>query len=413
MKKSDCICQQRETGAGVIANWSRKLFLRMLPSLTQGQLIVREQDQQWQFGNDNTFRSELVILDPRAYQKILFGGSIGAGESYMENLWDVDDLPTLIRIMLRNISVVDRMDSGLSLLLRPLALIYHFSNKNSRYGAKKNIVAHYDLGNDFYQTFLDPAMVYSSAIFSDDKMSLDRAQQHKLERVCQLLDLQPTDTVVEIGSGWGGFAIYAASHYGCHVTTTTISRAQYQEAEKRIHAAGLNDKITLLADDYRDLTGQYDKLVSIEMIEAVGHKYLPLFFKKCGKLLKPDGKMVLQAITIADQRYDSYVRSVDFIQRYIFPGGCLLSNKRMLRLIAERTDMVVRKIDDFGFDYGRTLHEWRKRFRQAAAQLEQLGYDRRFKRMWDFYLCYCQGGFQERAISVVHLVATRPENRQR
>ncbi len=413
MKKSEYSNQQQITVQKSGAAWARKLFLRMLSTVETGQLTVREQDQRWQFGNDGDLRAELVILDPGAWQKILFGGSIGAGESYIETLWDVDDLPALIRIMLRNSSVVDRMDRGLSWLVRPLQLIRHFANRNSRVGAKKNIGAHYDLGNELYQTFLDPTLLYSSAIFPDETTPLEQAQQYKLERICQLLALQPTDSVIEIGSGWGGFALHAAGRYGCHVTTTTISDAQYEEARKRVDAAGLSDKITLLRDDYRDLTGRYDKLVSIEMIEAVGHRYLPFFLRKCGELLQPDGRMLLQAITIADQRYDSYARGVDFIQRHIFPGGCLLSNSRMLRLIAEQTDMVVRKIDDFGFDYARTLQEWRKRFAEATPRLEQLGYDRRFRRMWNFYFCYCEGGFLERAISVVHLVATRPQNRQR
>lgn len=215
--------------------------------------------------------------------------------------------------------------------------------------------------------------------------------------------------MIEIGTG-GGFALYAAEKYGCHVTTTTISDAQYELATSRVAAAGLSHKITLLQNDYRDLSGKFDKLVSIEMIEAVGHRFLPSF-SKCGDLLKPEGKMLLQAITIADQKYKQYVGTVDFIQRYIFPGGCLPSNSRMAQLIAEKTDMVVRHIEDFGFDYARTIQDWRTRFHDAFAGLQEKGYDEAFKRLWDFYLCYCQGGFLERSISVVHLVATRPGNR--
>lgn len=269
-------------------------------------------------------------------------------------------------------------------------------------------MAHYDLGNEMYETFLDPTMMYSSAIYGDDQMSLEDASLHKLQRICEQLELTKDDHLVEIGTGWGGFAIYAAKNYGCHVTTTTISDAQFEEAKKRVEAAGLDDKITLLKEDYRNLTGQYDKLVSIEMIEAVGDKYHPVFFAKCNELLKDGGRMVLQAITIKDQNYDAYVHSVDFIQRHVFPGGCLLSNKRMVDLIAQETQMVVTALSDFGLHYAKTLHHWRERFMQAKVEIEGLGYDERFRRLWEFYLCYCEGGFLARSISVVHLTAEKP-----
>jgi cyclopropane-fatty-acyl-phospholipid synthase len=254
-------------------------------------------------------------------------------------------------------------------------------------------------------------MMYSSAMYPKKTSSLEEASLHKLETICKKLDLQPSDKVIEIGSGWCGFAIYAAAKYGCHVTTVTISEAQYQEGKKRIEEAGLSDRITLLKQDYRDLTGSYDKLVSIEMIEAVGHRYHPQFFSKCNELLKDNGIMLIQAITMKDQGYEQYIKTVDFIQRHIFPGGCLPSNNRMLQLVSSETDMVVRQLDDFGFDYARTLREWRNRFNQSFSGLRNKGYDDTFKRLWNFYLCYCEGGFLERAISVVHLVATRPNNR--
>lgn len=392
--------------------WSRSLLIKMLSGLQFGQLIIQEGEQQWSFGNGSHPQAFLSIKHPTAYQHILFGGSIGAGEAYIDKLWDVDDLTALVRIMVLNMPLLDRMEKGLAWLLRPANLVRHFLNANNKSGSKRNIIAHYDLGNTLYGAFLDPSMMYSSAIFPSQDASLEDAQQHKLETICQKLDLQPTDNVIEIGTGWGGFALYAAEKYGCHVTTTTISDAQYLEAGRRIAAVGLDDKITLLQSDYRDLSGQYDKLVSIEMIEAVGDRFLPGFFHKCGALLKPDGKMLLQAITIADQKYKQYVNNVDFIQRYIFPGGCVPSNNRMVQLITDKTDMVIRQIDDFGFDYARTIDEWRHRFHKAYASLEKKGYDETFKRLWNFYLCYCQGGFLERSISVVHVVATRPGNRQ-
>lgn len=388
----------------------RTLFLKLLSRLQFGRLVLEDGDKKWSFGKGNQPSAHITILDPAVYKKVLLGGSIGAGEAYVDKLWEVDDLTALVRIMVLNMELLDRMEKGFALLLWPINRIHHFLRSNSRKGSKQNILDHYDLGNDMYKTFLDSRMIYSSAIYPSKQSSLEEAQQHKLETLCRKLELKPTDSVVEIGTGWGGFAIYAAKNYGCHVTTTTISDAQYAEAKKRITIAGLQDRITLLRNDYRDLTGRYDKLVSIEMIEAVGDKFLPLFFTKCEKLLKPGGKMVLQAITIADQKYEQYTKGVDFIQRYIFPGGCLPSISRMVQLIANKTDMVVRNIDDFGADYAQTLQDWLTRFRSAYPLLQKKGYDETFKRLWEFYLCYCRGGFQERSISVVHVVATRPGN---
>lgn len=394
------------------ANWSRSFLIKMLTKLQYGQLILQEGKKSWSFGKDSSPRARVTVRDRRAYSKVLFGGSIGAGEAYIDKLWDVDDLTALVRIMVLNMSILDRMERGFAWLLRPFDLFRHLMNSNDKNQAKRNILAHYDLGNDMYEAFLDPTMMYSSAIYPTPESSLEEASIHKLDTICRKLELQPTDSVIEIGTGWGGFAIHAARNFGCHVTTTTISDAQYEEARRRIAHAGLEDRITLLHNDYRELSGEYDKLVSIEMIEAVGHRFLPDFFTKCGELLRPHGKMLLQAITITDQRYRQYARTVDFIQRYIFPGGCIPSNTRMLQLISEKTDMVVRHLDDFGFDYARTLQDWRKRFHDGYETLRDKGYDETFKRLWEFYLCYCEGGFLERSISVVHIVATRPGGRQ-
>ncbi|MFW2366531.1 MAG: class I SAM-dependent methyltransferase [Desulforhopalus sp.] len=395
------------------ASWSRSLVIKMMSKLKHGQLVMHEGDKRWVFGKGGGPRAHVTVKDKRSYFKVIFGGSIGAGEAYIDKLWEVDDLTALVRIMVLNMSLLDRMERGLAWVMRPFDLLLHARNSNNKKGSKRNILAHYDLGNDMYKSFLDPTMMYSAAIYPSTDSSLEEASLYKLETICKKLELKPTDSVIEIGTGWGGFAIYAAQNYGCHVTTTTISDAQYEEAKKRVIDSGLTDKITLLHNDYRDLSGVYDKLVSIEMIEAVGDRFMPDFFKKCGELLKPDGKMLLQAITIADQKYKQYARTVDFIQKYIFPGGCVPSNTRMLQLIAEQTDMVVRQIDDFGFDYARTLKDWRTRFNDSFVSLRSKGYDETFKRLWDFYLCYCEGGFLERSISVVHVVATRPGNRER
>lgn len=406
-------CDRTEMKESLVTRWCRSLVLRLVSGLTCGRLIVQEGEQQWHFGTEDVPCARLTVHDPVAYRKILFGGSIGAGEAYIAKLWDVDDLTAFIQIVVRNMALLDRMEKRFAWLTFPFDMIRHLFNSNNKRGAKRNILAHYDLGNDLYKTFLDESMMYSSAIYPYQGASLEEAQGHKLELICQKLELQPTDSVLEIGTGWGGFALYAAKHYGCHVTTTTISDAQWQEATARVAAEGLADKIELLRCDYRELSGKYDKLVSIEMIEAVGNSYLPGFFKKCCQLLKPEGKMVLQAITIADQRYKQYVRSVDFIRRYIFPGGCVVANSRMVQLLTDKTDMVVRQLDDFGIDYATTVADWRQRFLAARRELQQKGYDETFRRLWEFYLCYCEGAFLERSISVVHVVATRPAHRPR
>ncbi len=388
--------------------WSRSLLHRLLQHLQDGQITLVEGDQQVTFGQDADFHARIRVNNPAFYPRAAFGGSIGAGESYVDGDWDVDCLTTLVRIVARNSKLLDRMEDRWAWLARPWQRVKHLWRSNDRSGSKKNILAHYDLGNEMYQSFLDPTMMYSAAIYPSSESSLEEAAVYKLDHICRRLDLQPGDRVIEIGTGWGGFAIHAASHYGCHVTTTTISDAQHEEAGRRIAAAGLADRITLLKQDYRDLQGTYDKLVSIEMIEAVGHRYLPQFFEQCTRLLKPDGMMLLQAITLQDQLYKRYLGNVDFIQKYIFPGGCLLSNHHLLKLVSEKTDMVVRGIEDFGLDYARTLKDWRDRFLKNYKNIEQKGYDERFKRLWSYYFCYCEGGFRERGISVVQLTATRP-----
>ena len=388
--------------------WSRSLFHRLLRHMHYGQITLVEGDQQITFGHDADFHAQIRVNNPAFYPKAIFGGSIGAGESYVAGDWDVDCLTTLVRIVARNSKLLDQLEERWSWLERPWQRIKHLLRPNDRCGSKKNILAHYDLGNRMYESFLDPTMMYSAAIYPSAESSLEEAAVYKLDHICRRLDLRPEDRVIEIGSGWGGFAIHAATHYGCHVTTTTISDAQFEEVQQRIAVAGLEDRITLLKEDYRDLTGTYDKLVSIEMIEAVGQRFLPQFFAQCTSLLKPDGMMLLQAITIQDQLYQRYLTSVDFIQKHIFPGGCLLSNQHLLKLVSEKTDMVVRGLEDFGQDYARTLKDWNDRFISNFKNIEQIGYDERFKRLWQYYFCYCEGGFRERTISVVQLTATRP-----
>ncbi len=407
-----CTATIKAKAPSFIDRLAQHMVFKLLGAMQFGQIVVKDGEGQWTFGTDETLAAHITVRDASFYRQVVFGGSIGAAEAYVDHHWDCDDLAVLSRIMVLNMDLLDRMERGLGWVLQIFRIVGHAVNSNSRKGSKRNILAHYDLGNEMYRAFLDPTMMYSSAIYANGSSTLEEASQYKLESICEKLNLQPTDRVIEIGSGWGGFAIHAARNYGCHVTTTTISDAQYVEAKSRIEAAGLSDRITLLQSDYRELHGSFDKLVSIEMVEAVGRKYLPTFFKKCGELLTDKGVMLLQAITIRDNKYDQYARSVDFIQRHIFPGGHVPSVTKMVNLLTEKTDMVVRSLEDFGPHYARTLRDWRWRFAKAFPSLREHGYDERFRRLWEYYLCYCEGGFQERSISVVHLVASRPGGRE-
>ncbi|MBT8100687.1 MAG: cyclopropane-fatty-acyl-phospholipid synthase family protein [Gammaproteobacteria bacterium] len=404
----------RSTKPGKLETLARSAVRRRLQRLSEGSIQLIDGGDAICFGKTCERFPRVVTLtinDPQFYAEVAFGGNMGAGESFVQGYWDCDDLRGLVRILLCNRQVLENVDAGLARLARPAQKVLHWFNRNTKRGSKRNIAAHYDVGNDFYKLWLDERMMYSSAYFETSDASLESASTTKLERICRRLDLQAKDAVIEIGTGWGGFALYAAEHYGCHVTTTTISEAQYLEAEKRVRAAGLEDRITLLRKDYRDLHGQYDKLVSIEMIEAVGHEFHADFFRKCRDLLKPDGIMLLQAITIADQRYDAYKNSVDFIRRYIFPGGCLTSVTDMHRVMTQETDLRTVHLEDFGPHYARTLEIWHHRFRQQLEKIRAQGYSKEFLRMWQYYLVYCEAAFVERATGVVQMLAMRPEAR--
>jgi cyclopropane-fatty-acyl-phospholipid synthase len=349
----------------------------------------------------------IEIKHPDFYRRLMKGGSIAAGEAYMDGWWESPDLTSLMELMALNLNAVDSIEDNSSFLSRVLYKLAHWVNRNTVSQSKENIGAHYDLGNDLYSTFLDERMLYSSGIFLTPGDSLEQAQINKMERLCQQLKLKSTDHVIEIGTGWGGMAIYMASRYGCSVTTTTISEEQFEYAKRQVDALGLNDKITLLKQDYRVLEGQYDKLVSIEMIEAVGKSFLSSYFEKCQQLLKPKGVMAIQAITITDQRYDNYADNVDFIQKYIFPGGFLPSITAITQCSTTHTDLIVRDLFDIGPHYATTLRAWRKRFELALSQVKHLGYDERFIRMWTYYFCYCEGGFRAKSISTVHMTFQR------
>jgi len=390
------------------ARMARWLLFRLLGDLQQGSLTVREGNQTFHFGDASAaLHADVEVLSSSVYRRLLTGGSLAAAEAWMDGEWETHQLTTLLHILALNSKTLGRLESGFRLLGKPVERLRHWMRRNHRQQARENIAAHYDLGNTFYAQFLDEELLYSSALFTSPDQDLTAAQKAKMARLCDQLSLTPDDHLLEIGTGWGAMAEFAARHYGCRVTTTTLSYEQFCWAQARINRAGLQDKVQVLLCDYRDLTGEYDKLVSVEMIEAVGKTFLPAFFRTCQARLRPGGKMALQAITIQDQRYRDYSKSVDFIQRYIFPGGFLPSITAMNELMTRHTDFVVRNLFDMGPDYARTLTHWRTRFLHAWQEIEKLGFDERFRRMWLYYLGYCEAGFNARTISVVQLTAER------
>lgn len=390
---------------------ARKLMLAVLEKISTGSLTLRDGDETFHFGKrgePGEPQAEIVVHNREAYGKVLTGGTIASGEAYIEGDWSSPNPTEVTRLFSANMAALDTLQAKQHWYVRAGLAVAHAMNRNTHEGSRRNISAHYDLGNDFFRLFLDPTMMYSSAIFESPADSLETAAVAKLDEICRQLELSPGDHLLEIGTGWGGMAIHAASRYGCRVTTTTISREQYEHARLEVARHGLADRVTVLCEDYRQLTGQYDKLVSIEMIEAVGHDFYRSYFQCCSKLLKADGKMVIQAITIPDQRYDRARRSVDYIKRYIFPGGCLPSLAVIAQHIAEDTDMQLVHLRDITRDYARTLAHWRERFLANLDSVRNLGFDERFIRMWEFYLCYCEGGFRERIIGTAQLAFAKP-----
>ncbi|WP_199464756.1 cyclopropane-fatty-acyl-phospholipid synthase family protein [Vibrio sp. bablab_jr001] len=393
---------------------ARSVALKSLQLIKIGSLTLEEAYEghdvtveHFGFAHEGQPQAHIRVTHPGFYGRVLKGGSIAAAEAYMDDWWDSPNLTAVTELMARNLSALDQLEAQSSFVTRAMNKVGHWLKRNSIVRAKQNIEAHYDLGNDLYQTFLDERMLYSSALYLSTSDSLEQAQIQKMDRLCQQLQLTENDHVIEIGTGWGAMAIYMAQHYGCKVTTTTISEEQFAYADAEIARLGLEDQITLLKQDYRLLEGQFDKLVSIEMIEAVGKAYLQSYIEKCQSLLKPGGLMAIQAITIADQRYDYYSNNVDFIQKYIFPGGFLPSITVLTQMATRHTDFIVRDVFDIGMDYAKTLADWRLRFEAALNTVQALGYDERFVRMWRYYLCYCEGGFNARTISTIHMTLQR------
>jgi cyclopropane-fatty-acyl-phospholipid synthase len=405
----------RGANSSPLVKLGRRLLLQQLENIQDGELRIVDGDNQYRFGK-RTARCALAatihVEHPQFYADSAFGGSTGAGESYIKGHWRCDDLTGLVRIMVVNRAVLENMDTGLARIAGFARRVLHWVNRNTRAGSARNIAAHYDLGNELYELMLDDTMAYSCGIYLSDEATLQEASIAKFDAVCRKLALTPNDHLVEIGTGWGGLAIHAAERYGCRVTTTTISRQQHDFARERIDRRGLSDRITLLFDDYRDLKGQFDKLVSIEMIEAVGEKFLDTYFAKCSSLLKPTGAMLLQAITIQDQFYARAVKSVDYIQRYVFPGSFIPSVEALSSAVRRATDFKVFHLEDIGPHYAPTLRAWREKFFNRIADVRRMGYPESFVRLWEFYLCYCEGGFAERQLGDVQVLLTKPDCRR-
>ena len=386
----------------------KKIIHQRLSQIKDAHIIINDGISINKYGKPGNLSAKINILDTVFYKNIILGGTIGASESFIRGEWSSPNLTNVIRVLARNTEAQDKLENLFTLLSQPFLKVMHKLNENSVRGSKKNISRHYDLSNDFFSLFLDKNMMYSSAIYKSRKTSLEDASTNKLDVICKKLNLKKTDHVIEIGTGWGGFAIYAAKNYGCKVTTTTISIEQYKFAKQKIKEAGLGKKIKVLLKDYRLLKGQYDKLVSIEMIEAVGYQFYDEYFKIISQLLKNDGEALIQAITIKDQRYSKAIQSVDFIQKYIFPGSCIPSITAIQNSLTSSTDLVINDIRDIGHHYARTLADWRKRFLKNKQEIRKLGFDDKFLRMWLFYFAYCEGGFEEKVISDIHLHITKP-----
>ncbi len=389
---------------------ARAIVVRLLGHLRGGQIELVEDGERRTFGTvipERPLRAVLHVRSPRFYRQLL-RGSVGLGDSYMRGLWDCEDLVALTRIAALNAPALDRARRVLAPVLVPFQRSLRWLTRNTLARSRRRIEAHYDLGNELFELFLDPTMMYSCGVFETPGASLEEASLAKLERVCSKLALRPEDHVLEIGTGWGGFAVYAAGRYGCRVTTTTISREQHDYAFERVRAAGLEDRVTVLGEDYRELTGSYDKLVSIEMIEAVGWQYFPTFFRRCSELLREDGAMLLQAIVIDDGAYAVEKAGRSFINTYIFPGGCLPSLEVIGRSVNRVTNFREVHLEDITDHYATTLARWRERFLAAVDRVGELGYDERFRRLWELYLSYCEGGFRERRIRDVQLLLAKP-----
>ena len=390
----------------MLEKYFRNLVIHRLSKIRNGFVSVNYGNEKLAFGDRQAdLQVEAKIHDPQFFQRLALGGDIGAAESFVEGEWDCSDIAALIRVFARNLKLADRMNRGIGRTQSSARRITNRLRRNSQKRSRQNIHEHYDLGNDFFATFLDPTLNYSSGIFQQKDDSMFLASLNKMWRICKKLDLQPNDHLLEIGTGWGGLSIFAARHFGCKVTTTTISEEQYLLAKQRVNKAGLSDKINVVKKDYRELTGSFDKLVSIEMIEAVGYQFFDKFFAKCKELLNESGRMLIQSIVTRDARFQSHKSNYDFIKKYIFPGGCLPSNEALLSAMTRSADFMVLNLEDIGLHYAQTLRLWRNQFEARLNEIREIGLaDPRFHRLWRYYLGYCEAGFQERQISNIQLL---------
>lgn len=397
--------------------WLKNRLMERLGGLKQGTLTIKDADGPTVLGHDDgasaNLNAEIVVRSPDFYREVALGGSLSAARCFAEGQWDSPDLTRVFQLLARNSELIDGVDKGVARFSALLAWVGHRRNANNRAGSKRNIIAHYDLGNEFFALFLDPTMTYSSGVFPHAGSTLEEASIEKLDRICRKLELEPHHRVLEVGCGWGSFAIHAARNYGCHVTSTTISDEQYALARQRVAEAGLEDRISIVKQDYRDLDGQFDRLASIEMIEAVGHEFLPAYFKTCADRLKPDGRAVIQAISMPDQRYEQYLKASDFIQTMVFPGSCCPSLGAMVRACSDASDLSLVGAEDIAPHYARTLAMWRDRFDSQIENVRLLGFDDQFIRMWRYYLCYCEAGFEERYLRTFQLEFNKPAYRSR
>lgn len=414
-------------GANTKSQWFAQQIRRRFSHLLGGSVDIYDDRGSFQLTGDRNrpdnyeadqLRAHVYVADPEMYRRIILGGTIGAAESYMACQWSTDNLTDLIRIMIRNLDYFTRLERSWAWLKNVWHYTQHLFRHNSIDNSKQNIHEHYDLGNDFYELFLDPTLNYSSGLFSreqltcetdDPKRLMHEGSTQKMDSICRKLQINSLDHVLEIGTGWGAMAIYMASHYGCRVTTTTISEEQFCLATQRVEEAGLQDQIKVVKQDYRNLTGKFDKIVSIEMIEAVGHQYYDQYFAKCHELLRDDGAMLLQAITIGEQNYEYHIRHVDFIGKYIFPGGSLPSVSALTRSVGRVSQMRMLYQEDITPHYRRTLELWRLEFMKVLPQVRQLGFDESFIRRWHFYLSYCEAAFAERRVHCTHLMFAKPQ----
>lgn len=394
---------------GVLESLGRRLVRATLASMPHGEIrLVDERSGARLEPTSGRPGATVRVHDPAFYSAVAFGGSVGAAEAYMDGAWSADDLAALLETVTVNLSAMSALEGPLARALSPLSSAAYWLDRNTRAGSRRNILAHYDLGNEFFRLFLDSSMTYSCAVFENGAASLEEAQTQKIDRACRKLRLTPSDHLLEIGTGWGALAIHAASRFGCRVTTTTISDEQHRFAAARVREAGLADRVTLLKTDYRDLRGEFDKIVSIEMLEAVGAENLPGYFAACSGLLKADGAALIQSIVIRDQFFRAAARRQDFLKKYIFPGSCLPSVAAIVDAVNRRTDLRVWHMEDIGPHYATTLRMWRERFLDRLGDVRAMGFDDRFIRMWEYYLAYSEGAFRARHVGDVQALLTKP-----